>query len=180
MALRSGLYIVPTDRWYVERAVWLIAGIVLLASTAVAATYEPLAALLIAATGISSIGVALTGFCLVGNVLHRLGMPHALGTRESIRGRWYFMQTDRWYLERRIYPIVGTNIAIASILSLVHSPWWLTFTGFVGVAMVWFAGTGFCILANVLYWSGVEPRLLPEQQRGGERSIPGYANQPVR
>jgi hypothetical protein len=27
------------------------------------------------------------------------------------------------------------------------------------VAMVWFAFTGFCILANVLYWSGAEPRL---------------------
>jgi hypothetical protein len=27
---RSGLYIVPTDRWHIERTVWLLAGIVLL------------------------------------------------------------------------------------------------------------------------------------------------------
>ena len=30
MALRKGVYIVPTDRWYIERTVWLIAGLVLL------------------------------------------------------------------------------------------------------------------------------------------------------
>jgi len=41
----------------------------------------------------------------------------------------------------------------------VHSPWWLLFTGFVGVAMLWFAATGFCIMANFLYWLGYEPRL---------------------
>jgi len=180
MSFRSGLYVVPTDRWYIERAVWLIAGIVLIVSTTVAVLYEPLAALFIVATGVASIFVALTGYCIVGNVLHRLGMPHALGTRDSVPGRSYFMQTDRWYLERRIYPIVGTNIAIASILSIVHSPWWLTFTAFVGVAMVWFAGTGFCILANVLYWSGVEPRLMPEKPRDGKQTVPGYADQPAR
>ena len=26
MAFRSGVYIVPTNRWYIERAVWLVAG----------------------------------------------------------------------------------------------------------------------------------------------------------
>ena len=76
------------------------------------------------------------------------------------------MQTDRWYLERRIYLVVGINISIASILSIAHSPWWLTFTGFVGVAMVWFAATGFCIMANGLYWLGAEPRLVPEKAVG--------------
>ena len=58
-----------------------------------------------------------------------------------------------------IYIVVGINITLASILSLVHSPWWLLFTGFVGVAMLWFAATGFCIMANFLYWLGYEPRL---------------------
>jgi hypothetical protein len=75
------------------------------------------------------------------------------------------MQTDRWYLERRIYLAVGINISVASVLSLVHSPWWLSFTGFVGLAMVWFAATGFCIMANGLYWMGAEPRLAPEYRR---------------
>jgi hypothetical protein len=77
------------------------------------------------------------------------------------------LQTDAWYLERRIYIAVGINISIASVLSLVHSAWWLSFTGFVGVAMVWFAATGFCIMANGLYWLGAEPRLAPEFGRLG-------------
>jgi hypothetical protein len=71
------------------------------------------------------------------------------------------MRTDTWYLERRIYMAVGINISIASVLSLVHTPWWLAFTGFVGGAMVWFAATGYCIMANGLYWLGAEPRLAP-------------------
>ena len=37
MTLRSGIYIVPTNRWYIERTVWLIAGILLLIVTALAA-----------------------------------------------------------------------------------------------------------------------------------------------
>jgi hypothetical protein len=76
------------------------------------------------------------------------------------------MQTDRWYLERRIYLAVGINISIASALSLLHSPWWLAFTGFVGAAMVWFAATGYCIMANGLYWLGAEPRLSPAGKPG--------------
>ncbi len=30
MTLRKGIYVVATDRWYIERTVWLIAGMVLL------------------------------------------------------------------------------------------------------------------------------------------------------
>jgi hypothetical protein len=77
MAVRSGVYIVPTDRWYIERAVWLIAGIVLLAATLLAAVTNPRWVLLVIATGDASVGVALTGFCLVGNVLYRLALKPA-------------------------------------------------------------------------------------------------------
>jgi len=153
-------YIVPTDRWYIERAVWLIAGFVLLISTALAALVDPRFVVFVAITGLTSVWVAFTGLCPVGNVLHRLGLRGRLA--DASRPAWYVMRTDRWYLERRIYVTVGVNITIGSILSLVWSPWWLGFTGFVGVAMVWFAETGFCILANALYWAGCEPRLAPE------------------
>jgi hypothetical protein len=165
MTLRSGIYMVPTHRWYIERTVWLIAGIVLITSTALAALYRPLWVLAIIATGLVSINVALTGFCLVGNVLRLFGFTPMLGVPGPTPGNLYFMQTDRWYLERRIYLAVGINISLASVLVLVHSRWWLLFTGFVGVAMVWFAGTGFCIMANGLYWLGAEPRLAPEAGR---------------
>lgn len=171
MALRSGIYIVPTHRWYIERTVWLIAGFVLLISTALAAWVQPLWVLLVIATGLISINVALTGFCVVGNALRLLGFTPMLGRTDPARGNLYFMQTDRWYLERRIYLAVGINISVASVLSLVHSPWWLAFTGFVGAAMVWFAATGFCIMANGLYWLGAEPRLAPERKSAGDDAL---------
>jgi hypothetical protein len=164
MRFPSGVYIVPTDRWYIERTVWLIAGCVLLASTALAALLNPFWVLLVVATAWASILVSLTGFCLVGNVLRRMGFSARLAVPGPTRWNLYFMQTDSWYLERRIYLAVGINLTIASALSLVLSPWWLLFTGFVGGAMVWFASTGFCIMANGLYWLGAEPRLAPRSR----------------
>jgi hypothetical protein len=157
---RPTIYIVPIDRWYIERAVWLIAGIVLLTSTTLAWLVDPRFIAVVAITGMTSVWVAFTGFCPVGNLLYKVGLRGRLA--DPSRPALYVMQTDSWYLERRIYVTVGVNITIGSILSLVWSPWWLAFTGFVGTAMVWFASTGFCILANALYWAGCEPRLAPE------------------
>ena len=161
MGLGKGIYVVPTNRWYIERAVWLIAGIVLLTSTALAVLVNPLWILGVTATGLVSINVAFTGFCPIGNVLRLFGFTPMLGAGSSTRWNLYFLQTDRWYLERRIYVTVGINLTIASVLVLEHSLWWSLFTGFVGAAMVWFAATGYCILANILYWIGAEPRLNP-------------------
>lgn len=162
MTLRSGIYIVPTNRWYIERTVWLIAGFVLLISTTLAALVNPLWILLTNATALASIAVSLTGFCLVGNILKPLGFTGLLERPGPTPRNLYFMQTDSWYLERRIYLAVGINLTVASILSIVWSPWFLTFTGFVGTAMIWFAATGYCIMANGLYWLGAEPRLAPQ------------------
>ena len=162
MAIRSGIYIVPTNEWYIERTVWLIAGVVLLASTVMALLVNHFWILGVTATGIVSINVALTGFCPVGSVLRLLGFPPMLGAKATTRSNLYFMQIDKWYLERRIYLFVGINISIASVLVLVFSPWATLFTLFVGGAMVWFAATGFCVMANGLYWLGAEPRLNPE------------------
>jgi hypothetical protein len=175
MALRSGVYVVPTNRWYIERTVWLIAGLVLLSSTTLAAVVRPLWILLVVATALASIAVSLTGFCIVGNLLARFGFTPMLARPDWKPGRLYFMQTDSWYLERRIYLAVGINLTIASVLSLVHSPWWLLFTGFVGGAMVWFAATGYCIMANGLYWLGAEPRLAPicEARRSADAAAGG-------
>ena len=161
MQARPGLYIVPTNRWYIERTVWLVAGVVILGATALAHWVSPLWVLGVVATAAVSINVGLTGFCPVGNVLAKLGFPPALAKPDWKPGDLYFMQTDSWYLERRIYVAVGINLSIASVLSLVHSPYWLLFTAFVGGAMVWFASTGFCIMANALYRMGAEPRLAP-------------------
>jgi hypothetical protein len=167
MMSRSGIYVVPTHRWYIERTVWLIAGIVLLGSTLLAALVNPLWILGVTATGLVSINVAFTGFCPIGNVLRLLGFQPMLGAKTPTRSNLYFLQTDKWYLERRIYLTVGINICIASILVLAHSTWWTLFTAFVGAAMVWFAATGYCVLANILLWLGAEPRLNPASMPSG-------------
>jgi hypothetical protein len=163
MAFRTGVYIVPTHRWYIERTVWLIAGTVLLIVTPMAAFLHPLWSIGIVALAMFSITVSLTGFCFVGNALYRLGFTPMLGQVRPDGSKLYLMQTDRWYLERRIYMAVGINLTVATVLSLVHSLWWLVFPAFVGAAMLVFAGTGFCIMANSLYWLGAEPRLAPER-----------------
>jgi len=165
MTIRAGSYgsyIVPTHRWYIERTVWLIAGVVLVSSTVLALLADPRFIFGVTATGLVSINVALTGFCPVGNVLRLLGFKPMLGSKTPTKWNLYFLQVDRWYLERRIYIVVGFNISVASILILTVSPWFSLFTLFVGGAMVWFAATGYCIMANFLYWLGAEPRLNPE------------------
>ena len=160
MAFRSGVYIVPTNRWYIERAVWLVAGVFLLTGTTLALLVHPYWVGLVIITGLASISTGLTGFCAVGTIFKRLGLSGNLESPKAPRD-FYLMQTDSWFLERRIYPAVGINITVASVLSIVHSAWWLSFTAFVGAAMVWFAATGYCIMANGLYWLGAEPRLAP-------------------
>ena len=116
MTLRSGLYIVPTHRWYIERTVWLIAGLILLVFTLLAALDRPLWVLAIIGLGLTSVTVSLTGFCAVGNVLRLFGFTPMLGASGPTPGNLYFMQTDRWYLERRIYLVVGINLSVASVL----------------------------------------------------------------
>ena len=104
MMMTKGLgpYIVPTHYWYIERTVWLIAGIVLLCSTTLALLWNPLWILGVTVTGLVSINVSLTGFCPLGNVLQFLGFTPMLGSATG-RSKFYFLQIDRWYLERRIY-----------------------------------------------------------------------------
>ncbi len=175
MSKRTGWYIVPTDTWYIERTVWLIAGIVILAATLMAWKVDPAWVAGVVVTAAVSITVGLTGFCPVGNVLAKLGFRPKLAKPGWKPGDLYFMQTDSWYLERRIYIAVGINLTIASTLSMLHSPGWLLFTGFVGGAMVWFAATGFCIMANGLYRMGAEPRLAPEGARQPTSGTPAGA-----
>ena len=52
MAPRTGVYIVPTHRWYIERTVWLTAGLVLLLGTLLAVLLDPLWILLVTVTGL--------------------------------------------------------------------------------------------------------------------------------
>ncbi len=82
----------------------------LLTSTARSLLYDLRWILLMTATGLVSINVALTGFCPVGNVPHRLGLRGRLDSGRS--EKWYVMQTDRWYLERKIYLRSGSMFRV--------------------------------------------------------------------
>ena len=161
MSTGTGHYIVPTHRWYIERTVWLIAGIVLLCSTALALVWNPLWILGVTATGLVSINVSLTGFCPVGNALRLLGFTPMLGSKAPTRWKSTFCRSTGGTSSVAFILRSGINISVASALVLAHSPWWALFTGFVGGAMVWFAATGYCIMANALYWLGAKPRLNP-------------------
>ncbi len=163
MAKRSGVFLVKTDWWYVERLVWLIAGVDVLVSSILTYTHNPNWAFSILFVGLCSIMVALTGFCIVGNILYLFGAQPLVPAKRTVNnGNWsriYFMQTDEWFLERYIYIFVGVNLSISSMLARFVHPGWLFFTGFVGTATIFFAFTGFCIMANLLYRLGAEPKM---------------------
>jgi hypothetical protein len=163
MAKPRGWYFVKTDLWYVERLVWLVAGTDVVVSSILTVSIDQNWAFSILFVGLCSLMVALTGFCIVGNVLVLLGaqplIPSSVLPGIHRKSMFYFMQTDRWYLERYIYLFVGVNLSLTSMLARFISPYWLLFTGFVGLATIVFSFTGFCIMANLLYRLGAEPRL---------------------
>ena len=163
MKKRTGVYIVKTHVWYVERLVWLVAGTDVVVSSTLTTYVNPNWAFSILFVGMCSLMVAFTGFCIVGNILVLLGatpmIPSTAIPGVNKDSRLYFMQTDRWFLERYIYLFVGVNLSWTSLFARFHSLNWLYFTGFVGTATVVFSFTGFCIMANLLYRLGAEPRL---------------------
>lgn len=71
----------------------------------------------------------------------------------------YIAQTDSWYLERIIWLIAGIFALGSALLAWLHSPYWLILTGLVGVNLIVFALTGFCLMANIVYKLGAKPRL---------------------
>lgn len=71
----------------------------------------------------------------------------------------YLSQNDSWYLERIIWLIAGTVTLGSALLAWLFSPYWLILTALVGINLIIFGLTGFCIMANILYKLGVKPRL---------------------
>jgi hypothetical protein len=69
----------------------------------------------------------------------------------------YIAKTDKWYMERIIWLIAGVFTLTGTVLTLIHSKYWLILTGLVGVNLIIFAATGFCIMANILYKLGARP-----------------------
>lgn len=59
-------------------------------------------------------------------------------------------------LDRIVLAFAGSFILLSVTLSIIHSPYWLLFTGFVGVNLLQSSLTGFCPLAVILKKVGVE------------------------
>jgi hypothetical protein len=75
----------------------------------------------------------------------------------------YIVQNDQWYLERIIWLIAGIFVLVGITLAWLVSLWWLILPALVGINLIVFALTGFCIGANILYKLGATPRLRKEQ-----------------
>ena len=63
-------------------------------------------------------------------------------------------------VERLLRLIAGSFIFATAVLAAVHSPYWLLFTGFVGLNLAQSAFTGWCPMMTILRKLGV-PDCLP-------------------
>jgi hypothetical protein len=70
----------------------------------------------------------------------------------------YRAKTDSWYLERLIWLIAGIFTLGSATLAWLHSPYWLILTALVGINLIVFSLTGFCLMANILYKLGAKPQ----------------------
>jgi hypothetical protein len=71
----------------------------------------------------------------------------------------YLLKTDSWYLERVVLLIAGILVLVSSILAWAASIYWLILTILVGLNLLVFALTGFCLAGVLLYKIGLKPRL---------------------
>jgi len=60
-------------------------------------------------------------------------------------------------IDRLVMRFAGTMILVSLLLSVVHSPYWLWFTAFVGANLLQSSFTGFCPLAIILKKIGIKP-----------------------
>ncbi len=58
-------------------------------------------------------------------------------------------------LDRIVFAVAGSFILFSVVLSVVHSPYWLFFTAFVGANILQSSFTGFCPMAVLLKKVGV-------------------------
>lgn len=60
-------------------------------------------------------------------------------------------------VDKLVFMFAGIFILISLLLYLVHSPYWLLLTLFVGANMVQATFSGFCPLAKILRFLGFKP-----------------------
>ena len=77
------MYMAKTDGWYLERVVFLIAGVMAGLSAALAWQVSPWWLILTALISVNLIIFALSGFCLMANILYKLGLRPRLQRGEA-------------------------------------------------------------------------------------------------
>lgn len=60
-------------------------------------------------------------------------------------------------VDKLVFRFAGIFILISLLLYMVHSPYWLFLTLFVGANMVQATFSGFCPLAKILKFFGAKP-----------------------
>lgn len=60
-------------------------------------------------------------------------------------------------IDRIVMAFAGGMILVSVLFSLIHSPYWLFLTAFVGANLLQAAFTGFCPLAVILKKTGAKP-----------------------
>ena len=58
-------------------------------------------------------------------------------------------------MDRKIRVIAGTFVLVSLALAYWVSLWWLLFTAFVGANLLQSGLTGWCLMEDILRWTGV-------------------------
>jgi len=61
-------------------------------------------------------------------------------------------------LDHKIRLIAGTFILASLALGWWVSPWWLLFTAFVGINLMQSAITRWCLMEDILKWTGIHKK----------------------
>lgn len=72
----------------------------------------------------------------------------------------YLAKIGKWYLERILFLIAGIFILLSLTLALLVSKYWLILAGLVGLNLIIFSLTGFCLMANILVKLGIKTEIL--------------------
>jgi hypothetical protein len=68
-------------------------------------------------------------------------------------------------MENKIRAIAGTFVLASLALGWWVSPWWFLFTAFVGVNLLQSAFTKWCLMEDILRWTGIHE----DRERAGAR-----------
>lgn len=71
-------------------------------------------------------------------------------------------------MNQKIRAIAGTFVLVSLALGWLVSPWWLLLTAFVGANLLQSAFTRWCLMEDILRWTGIhrEPGVRGYRPRG--------------